>query len=66
MCVTDRHDMTLAVKVALNPNTSIHPLTVARKNALNSVTLYVEICYFNVGVFLFFSREDHYFLNDKM
>ena len=23
MCVTDRHDMTLAVKVALNPNTTI-------------------------------------------
>ena len=22
MCVTDRHDMTLAVKVVLNPNTS--------------------------------------------
>ena len=22
MCVTDRHDMTLAVKVALNPNTT--------------------------------------------
>ena len=22
MCVTDRHDMTLAVKVALNPNTN--------------------------------------------
>ena len=24
MCVTDRHDMTLAVKVALNPNTTNH------------------------------------------
>ena len=23
-CVTDRHDMTLAVKVALNPNTTNH------------------------------------------
>ena len=22
MCITDRHDMTLAVKVALNPNTT--------------------------------------------
>ena len=22
MCVTDRHDMTIAVKVALNPNTT--------------------------------------------
>ena len=29
MCVTDRHDMTVAVKVAINPNTinqSINPL----------------------------------------
>ena len=25
MCVTDRHDMTLAVKVALNPNTTNKP-----------------------------------------
>ena len=25
MCVTDRHDMTLAVKVALNPNTTNQP-----------------------------------------
>ena len=25
MCVTDRHDMTLAVKAALNPNTTDQP-----------------------------------------
>ena len=25
MCVTDRHDMTLAVKLALNPNTTNQP-----------------------------------------
>ena len=25
MCITDRHDMTLAVKVALNPNTTNQP-----------------------------------------
>ena len=25
MCVTDRHDMTLVVKVALNPNTTNQP-----------------------------------------
>ena len=25
MCVTDRHDMTLSVKVALNPNTTNQP-----------------------------------------
>ena len=25
MCVSDRHDMTLAVKVALNPNTTNQP-----------------------------------------
>ena len=25
MCVTDRHDMTLGVKVALNPNTTNQP-----------------------------------------
>ena len=25
MCVTDRHDMTLAVEVALNPNTTNQP-----------------------------------------
>ena len=25
ICVTDRHDMTLAVKVALNPNTTNQP-----------------------------------------
>ena len=25
MCVTDSHDMTLAVKVALNPNTTNQP-----------------------------------------
>ena len=26
ICVTDRHDMTLAVKVALNPNTTNQPM----------------------------------------
>ena len=26
MCVTDRHDMTLAVKVALNPDTTNQPI----------------------------------------
>ena len=26
MCVTDCHDMTLAVKVALNPNTTNQPI----------------------------------------
>ena len=26
MCVTDRHDMTLAVKVPLNPNTTNQPI----------------------------------------
>ena len=31
MCVTDRHDMTLAVKVALNPNTTNQPSTVTYK-----------------------------------
>ena len=28
MCVTDRHDMTLAVKVSLNLNTSNQPTTI--------------------------------------
>ena len=28
MCVTDRHHMTLPVKVALNPNTSNQPITI--------------------------------------
>ena len=31
MCVTDRHDMTLAVIVALNPNTTNQPSTGVRK-----------------------------------
>ena len=30
MCLTDRHDMTLAVKVAFNPNTTNQP-TVLKK-----------------------------------
>ena len=40
MCVTDRHDMTLAVKVALNPNTTNQPSTGVRKpgNTVMSVT----------------------------
>ena len=29
MCVTDRHDMTLAFKVALNPNTTKQPTSIA-------------------------------------
>ena len=33
MCVTDRHGMTLAVKVALNPNTINH-LMVSQHNSL--------------------------------
>ena len=28
MCVTDRHDMTIAVRVALNPNTTNQPIFV--------------------------------------
>ena len=29
MCVTDRHDMTLAVKMVLNPNTTNQPIEVS-------------------------------------
>ena len=32
MCVIDRHDMTLAVKVALNPNTTKQPTEMAPLN----------------------------------
>ena len=46
MCVTDRHDMTLAVKVALNPNTTNQPretiLTVSDPTG-ESVSLESEI-----------------------
>ena len=31
MCITDRHDMTLAVKVALNPNTTNQPTDISDK-----------------------------------
>ena len=31
MCVTDRHDMTLAVKVALNPNKTNQPDAVVKQ-----------------------------------
>ena len=35
MCVTDRHDMTVAVKVALSPNTTNQPyLPTVSKNFL--------------------------------
>ena len=35
MCITDHNDMTLAIKVALNPNTTNHlqPLTTLKKKA---------------------------------
>ena len=36
MCVTDRHDMTLAVKVALNPNTTNQPSNSAAKEYIMS------------------------------
>ena len=39
MLVTDRHDMTLAVKVALNPNTTNQPKKERRRN--------LEIDYFS-------------------
>ena len=35
MCVTDRYDMTLAVKVAFNPNTTNQPTTRCHKVKLN-------------------------------
>ena len=39
MCVTDRHDMTLAVKVALNPNTTNQPIRLCAGIFLLSVWL---------------------------
>ena len=32
MCVIDRHDITLAVKVALNPNTTNQPIDLEKAN----------------------------------
>ena len=37
MCVTDRHDMTLAVKVALNPNITNQLTTAIQMQGLNAM-----------------------------
>ena len=36
MCVTDRHDMTFAVKVALNPNTTNQPIQLSVYRAFHT------------------------------
>ena len=43
MYVSDRHDVTLAVKVALNPNTTNQPTTNIKQSAPNLVKMYVTI-----------------------
>ena len=60
MCVTDRHDITLAVEVALNPNTTnhstfndprkIHVENIVRKgeNAGNQHFLLFQQCFVHV------------------
>ena len=42
MCVTDRYDMTLAVKLALIPNTTNQPIKCNLRNSLYSHLLFVE------------------------
>ena len=42
MCVTDRHDMTSAVKVALNPNSTNQPTT--RFILLSSLSIISTMC----------------------
>ena len=37
MCITDRHDMTLAVKVALNSNTTNRLLTTLKKKLIENI-----------------------------
>ena len=45
MFVTDRHDMTLAVKVALNPNTTNQPITIAPvDHLLNAIQKLGLVC----------------------
>ena len=43
MCVTDRHDMTLAVTVVLNPNTTNQPMYVSPLNFI-PIAFLQEIC----------------------
>ena len=45
LCVTDRHDMTLAVKLALKPNTTNNPLILLYQK-LNTFTDYGSAQYF--------------------
>ena len=40
MCVTDHHDMTLAVKVALNPNTTNQLIFLLKMFSLEMCLLY--------------------------
>ena len=37
MCVTDRHNMTLALKVALNPNTTNQPSQLSKQKAFKNI-----------------------------
>ena len=39
MCVTDRHDMTLAVKVALNPNSTNQPTIILKAVAHDKINV---------------------------
>ena len=50
MCVTDRHDMTLAVKVALNLNTTNQPTNLAcRKYIINEKFRLMSACAVRAG-----------------
>ena len=47
MCVTDRHDMTLAVKVALNPDTTNQPTCISFMIILSWYLYTISWVYFN-------------------
>ena len=58
MCVTDRHDMTLAVKVVLNPNTTNQPTcnSAPHRDILNLVLS-------ELGALFFFQDKEEAFEN---
>ena len=60
MCITDRHDMTLAVKVVLNPNTT-NQQTILQKIAMKNIWYgkYLTKMSHNKGQYLWLNMENN-------
>ena len=43
MCVTNRHDMTLALKVALNPSTTNHPFSIFFFGSQSNASVFISL-----------------------